>query len=91
MRLHLFKEYEYLNNTLFYTRFQCFKQAKYKRPFLSELYPSDTWYRYLNNDIHEWLTFTRTEYKLTYNSTDTNGWYIDMPYDKAILFKLTWM
>jgi hypothetical protein len=67
-----------------------------KRPVLKDLWWMDSWKRYLKDDIHDWLVSYEIEYSLFMDAFDTNSryerkeWGVNIPKDKAMLFKLTW-
>jgi hypothetical protein len=71
---------------------QCHKHPKFKRPCFGKTIVTDAWYRYLQDEMHEWLVSMGIEYTLIFIEIGVvTYWYIDIPDDSAVLFKLTWM
>jgi hypothetical protein len=54
----------------------------------------DTWYRFLNDNIHQWMLDFDIDYNILYefNEDPRGKWFIDIPKkDSAMLFKITWL
>jgi hypothetical protein len=68
------------------------------RVVLKDVWPSDPWVRVLKDSIDEWLKSYNIDYSLDvelidseYNIHKIYYWYIDIPEEYILLFKLTWM
>jgi hypothetical protein len=90
-------------SSLYLKYFQGYKEKKYEdRPYSTNEWPSDKdHYRYLNDDIHEWLNSYNVKYRIIYRRESRQRkkyvdsqyifWIIDIDNDEvALLFKLTW-
>ena len=86
-----FNIYDYFDDFI-----ECFKVDQY--PDRVRVGPlincNDTWYRFLNDTMHQWMLEFDIEYNIVYEFTEEpkGKWLIDIPKkDKAMLFKITWL
>ena len=78
---------------------QCFNYEKYKdRPCYPTIIQNTSdstinFYRYLNDNIHNWFQYMNGDYSMHYEVIQTRHfWYLEIPNsDVAMLFKLTWL
>ena len=62
------------------------------RVYLTNAWLDDPWIRFLQDSIDEWLRSYNIKYSLSVEnwSHGDHEWYIDIPEEYIMLFKLTW-
>jgi hypothetical protein len=84
----------FILNDNFYEFMESYTSDCYpNRPKVLPVCRNDRYYRYLRNEIHEWMTYYDVKYDLSYEyKCNGDHWYLEIPDRRnAVLFKLTWL